>query len=107
LVTEGQVIPVWLEAQCHGVGLVRQVVHAVMADDYGVPAHLGDLPTRDDALAVINRLRFETGHYSRCWEISTAHLPAEAWDYLQQDAARIPLDQLFEAFPLPASRAVG
>lgn len=33
---------------------------------------------------LVKRLTFETGHLSRCWEISSEHLPKEALDYLER-----------------------
>jgi hypothetical protein len=33
---------------------------------------------------VVRRLRYETGFYSRCWEISSAHLDAEAHRFLAE-----------------------
>jgi len=56
----------------------------------------------------VQRLRFETGHYSRCWEISTAHITQDANRYLE-DLADIatPTGLLFVAFRMPCGHAIG
>jgi len=109
LITEGQDVPDELANQCPNEGIVRTVVHAIEAKDTdGRFAHLGDLYSREAAREVIHRLRFETGFYSRCWEISSAHISEEAWNYLAElaDSAK-PLPFLFVAFRIPCSPAIG
>tara|TARA_R110001599_G_scaffold192503_1_gene387941 strand:+ start:61585 stop:62298 length:714 start_codon:yes stop_codon:yes gene_type:complete len=108
LITEGQEISAELEDCCTALGVVQTVVHAVMADEGGSPVHVGDTYSHEAALEVIKRLTFETGHYSRCWEISTNHLPMHALLYLEQQAeACVATGLLFEAFRIPGSHAVG
>ncbi|WP_240635696.1 hypothetical protein [Pseudomonas laurylsulfativorans] len=48
--------------------------------------HLGDLPSEEAARTLIDLLAFSTGHYSRSWEISSAHLPTTEFEYLQERA---------------------
>jgi hypothetical protein len=56
----------------------------------------------------VRRLRFETGHYSRCWEISTAHITEDANRYLEELAdIATPTGFLFVAFHIPCSPALG
>lgn len=108
LITEGQEIPEELEAQCQSEGLVRSVVYAVEGDDFGQPVHIGDTYSEEVAREVVRRLRFETGHYSRCWEISSAHITPDAIRYLEDMAAtETPSSLLFVAFHIPCSPAVG
>ena len=90
------------------MGVVQTVVYAITADECGTPLHVGDTYSHEAALDVVRRLSFDTGHYSRCWEISTNHLPSQALRYLEHLAdAATPTGLLFEAFCIPGSHAVG
>ena len=108
LITEGQDMPEDLEAQCQSEGVVRTVVYAVSGDDFGQPVHVGDTYSEEAAREVVRRLSFETGFYSRCWEISSAHLTAEAGRFLAELAdIATPSGFLFVAFRIPYSPAIG
>jgi hypothetical protein len=108
LITEGQEIPDDLGARCQSEGLVRAVVYAVHGDDFGQPVHIGDTYSEEAAREVVQRFRFETGHYSRCWEISTAHITQDANRYLEGLAdITTPTGLLFVAFRIPCSHAIG
>lgn len=108
LITEGQDIPEHLDAQCQTEGVVRTVVYAVSGDDSGQPIHVGDTYSEEAAREVVRRLSFETGFYSRCWEISSAHLTAEAGRFLAELAdIATPSGFLFIAFRIPYSPAIG
>lgn len=108
LITEGQDIPEDLEAQCQTEGVVRTVVYAVSGDDFGQPVHVGDTYSAEAAREVVRRLSFETGFYSRCWEISSAHLTAEAGRFLAELAdIATPSGFLFVAFRIPYSPTIG
>jgi len=104
LVSEAQIIPAGLDERCQSIGLVRQVVYAVMGETLHGWHHLGDLYSMEEAQAVVQRLTFETGYYRRAWEISTGHLSEEAIRYLEEWIHRLPLRQtslLFALFALP------
>lgn len=108
LITERQDVPPELEAQCRSHGIVRTVVYAVMAKEAGHPLHVGDACTEEAAHEVVRRLRFETGFYSRAWEISSGHLTDEAIRYLAELAdIATPTRFLFIAFRIPYSPAIG
>jgi len=108
LITEGQAVPAELEAQCRSHGLVRNVVYAVMAEEAGQPLHVGDTYSEEAAREVVCRLRFETGFYSRCWEISSAHIDADAQRFLAELAdIDTPSTFLFMAFRIPYTPAIG
>jgi hypothetical protein len=49
LITEDQVVPNELEAQCRSHGLARNVVYAVMAEEDGKPLHVGDTYSEEAA----------------------------------------------------------
>ncbi|MGC8170117.1 hypothetical protein, partial [Salmonella enterica] len=60
------------------------------------------------AREVVQRLSFETGYYSRCWEISSAHISQETGQYLANLAdLATPEAFLFIAFRVPYSPAIG
>ena len=108
LITEGRDIPEDLDAQCQTEGVVRTVVYAVSGDDFGRPVHVGDTYSEEAAREVVRRLSFETGFYSRCWEISSAHLTPEAGRFLAELAdIATPSGFLFVAFRIPYSPAIG
>lgn len=108
LITEGQQVPAELDDRCSSYGVALIVIYAVMADDAGQLVHVGDTYSQEAAREVVRRLSFETGHYSRCWEISTGHLPEEVMQYLEDLAdGSTPTGLLFEAFRIPDSDAVG
>ncbi|MBV6826473.1 ABC transporter substrate-binding protein [Pseudomonas sp. PD9R] len=110
LISEGQSIPDELDERCQSTGLVRQVIYAVMSEMLNELHHLGDLYSLEEAQAMVHRLSFETGHYSRAWEISTAHLTEEALRYLERRAGNFdsrPTGLLFEPFALTDCNGVG
>lgn len=108
LITEGHAIPEELADKCGNTGVVRTVLYGIMADDFGTQVHVGDTYSEAAAREVVRRLTFETGHYSRCWEISSGHVPEEARQYLDDlPGAPTVTRLLFEAFHVPDSDAVG
>ncbi|AVE03757.1 ABC transporter substrate-binding protein [Pseudomonas palleroniana] len=110
LISEGQFIPDELDECCPSTGLVRQVIYAVTGEMLNERQHVGDLYSLEEAQAMVHRLRFETGHYSRAWEISTAHLPEESMLYLEEWVSNFALRQtglLFELFTLPDCCGIG
>lgn len=110
LISEGQSIPDELDERCQSTGLVRQVIYAVIGEMLNERHHVGDLYSLEEAQAMVNRLNFETGHYSRAWEISTAHLTEEALRYLESRAGNFdsrPTGLLFEPFALTDYNGTG
>ncbi|WP_413730169.1 ABC transporter substrate-binding protein [Sodalis sp. RH22] len=109
LITEGQDVREELEAQCQIEGIVRTAVYAVTADNIGgQQVHVGDTYSEENAREVVRHLRFETGVYSRCWEISSAHLTEEADRYLTELADYgTPSNFMFVAFRIPYSPVIG
>lgn len=74
LMLEGTPQSPTLNRRCQHEGTVLDVIHAVMVTESGELAHLGDAQSGEAAQMMVQRLSFDTGHYSQCWEISTAHL---------------------------------
>jgi hypothetical protein len=86
----------------------HDIPYAVSGDDFGQPVHVGDTYSEEAAREVVRRLSFETGFYSRCWEISSAHLTSEAGRFLAELAdIATPSAFLFVAFRIPYSPAIG
>lgn len=104
-----------LQAECdavagtNGDGIVGAVVYAIHGNDLdGRLVHIGDTYSSEAAREALQRLSFETGYYSRCWEISSAHLSERSWHYLSSLANRGASENfLFVAFPIPESPAIG
>jgi hypothetical protein len=110
LTSESQFIPDELDECCPSTGLVRQVVYSVIGEMLNERHHVGDLYSLEEAQAMIHRLNFETGHYSRAWEISTAHLTDEALRHLESRVGNVgsrPTGLLFEPFALTDCNSVG
>lgn len=61
---------------------VRALSYVVHAKDQEQTLVLGVQPSLEQAQRVVQRLSFETGHFSRCWEISAEHLPEEVLNQL-------------------------
>lgn len=108
LITEGQDIAPELDALCGGAGTIQAVLYSTHGDDNGVSTHIGDTYSEEAAREVVRQLTFETGHFSRCWEISAAHVTEEAIDYLWEMAkVEAPPGLLFAAFRIPGCPAIG
>lgn len=56
---------------------VRELSYVVHGQDQEQTQVLGVQPTLELARDIVQRLSFETGHFSRCWEISAEHLPED------------------------------
>lgn len=97
-----------LDRLCYGTGRVQHVVYSLYGNDGNNSVHIGDLGSPAAAQTVVNTFNFETGFYSRCWEISTEHLPKIAFDYLYELADQAsPTELLFEVFRIHCSPAIG
>jgi hypothetical protein len=108
LIDEDQEVPFDLRMQLQGEGYVCAVVYAVTATESDRSLRVGDTCSEEAAHEVVRRLRFETGVYSRCWEISSAHLSVQAHRFLAELAdVATPSGFLFVAFRIPHSRAIG
>jgi len=84
-------------------------VYAIYGDDVdGRAVHIGDADSEQAAQAVAQRLGFNTGIYSRCWEISKAHLTESSGYYLIAQTDPDTSDSyMFAAFRIPYSSAIG
>lgn len=95
------------DVSCDGV--IGAVVYGIHGEDFDKsPVHYGDTYSAEAAREVVQRLSFETGLYSRCWEISTDHITEDAWHYLANLAdLATPEGFLFIAFRVQYSLAIG
>ncbi|WP_460421634.1 DUF5983 family protein [Pseudomonas sp. ZL2] len=107
VITDGVCVPEFVRMRCPADGLVSTVLYQIMSNQLGRPMHIGDLGNVEAAQNLIEQLSFATGHYSRSREISSAHLPAEEFEYLQVRAWCNSPAGLFECFELNSSHAVG
>jgi hypothetical protein len=107
IILDAKGAPDWLEMPSLADGVVNTVVYQVTGQQLGHSHHLGDFSNEDAARQLLEQLSFATGHYSRSWEISSAHLPTEDVGYLRlRTRWRWPAG-FFECFALPNSNAVG
>lgn len=89
-------------------GTVRSIVYEVIGRCAEAPVHVGDYETKEQAQAIIDAVQFHTGIFSRCWEISTAHVTPNDINYLETLAsAGQPTGLYFEVFEIPASHSTG
>ncbi len=107
LVTGEHCVDPELMAQYTDTGTLTAVVYSLMADHFGQAMHLGDLPTEEAVKALVEQLSFTTGHYSRSWEISSAHLPRGEFQQLEERVWRGTPAGFFECFELVDSHTVG
>ncbi|CAM5559254.1 DUF5983 family protein [Eoetvoesiella caeni] len=103
-----QQVPKEIQQQATDSGTIMAVIFEIVGEVGGNQVHVGDLPTRDSANIVVEQLKFHTGHYSRCWEISNSHVSEDEFEYLSKLAGSSePTGLFFEVFNIPASQAVG
>ncbi|SMF66132.1 MULTISPECIES: hypothetical protein [unclassified Pseudomonas] len=110
IISEDQLIPDELDERYQSTGLVRQVIYAVNGEMLNERHHVGDLYSLEEAQAMVHRLSFDTGHYSRAWEISTTHLTDEALRHLESRVGNVdsrPTGLLFEPFALTDCNGIG
>lgn len=107
VITDGDSVPEFARMLCPADGRVSQVLYQVTGLHHGRRQHVSDLPSEETARHLIEQLSFATGHYSRSWEISSAHLPAEEFEYLQVCAWCRSPSGFFESFELSSNHAVG
>lgn len=108
LMLEGTPQSPTLNRRCQHEGTVLDVIHAVMVTESGELTHLGDAQSGEAAQMMVQRLSFDTGHYSQCWEISTAHLCPQSFVYLRNASSReTPSGLLFEVFRLQDDSTFG
>ncbi|RTY78647.1 DUF5983 family protein [Pseudomonas veronii] len=107
VITDGQNVPGFVRMLGPAAGLVSSVIYQIIGHHRGHPMHLGDFPSEEAARTLIELLSFSTGHYSRSWEISSAHLPTTEFEYLQERAWHPSPTGFFECFELSSSHAVG
>lgn len=89
-------------------GFVVGVVYFIQCSQNGISKCLGLVHSLESAQGMIDNLRFETGFYSRSWEISSAHITQQDFDRLELLAdTGCPREALFEAFQLRKSNAIG
>lgn len=89
-------------------GIVYSVVYSVHGENNGTSQQICEVGSPELAQKLINQLSFETGFYSRVFEVTSAHLPDEEWDELPHLVDNADTSQLmFECFALPESDAIG
>ncbi|WP_336331519.1 hypothetical protein [Pseudomonas putida] len=107
VITDGESVPEFVRMVCPADGSVSQVLYQVTGLHHGRRQHVSDLPSEDAARSLIEQLSFATGQYSRSWEISTGHLPAEEFEFLQVCAWCRSPSGFFECFAMSSNNAVG
>ncbi|RTB44093.1 ABC transporter substrate-binding protein [Pseudomonas aeruginosa] len=86
----------------------RTKPYAIHAKTLGGVTHILNSHSLVEAQQVADNIRFQTGFYSRCMEISSAHLTDEGWNFLTSMAdISTPTGFLFVAFRIPYCPAVG
>ncbi|MDH2184705.1 hypothetical protein N5K35_13410 [Pseudomonas sp. GD03651] len=107
VITDGEGVPEYVRMRCPADGTVSQVLYQVTGLHHGKRQHVSDLPSEEAAQHLIDQLSFATGHYSRSREISSAHLPAEEFEYLEVCAWYRSCPGFFECFVLSSNNTVG
>lgn len=110
VIPERQALPESLLHQCPKAGFVFAVVRSITGQHGDSTVHIGDAHSADAAQELVRQLSFNTGHYSRAWEISSRHLPPLAMRWLERSAAgaRSSINVLFYVFAISGTRgAIG
>lgn len=100
--------PSSLLGSCPEIGWVQAVMYALVTEVDGKTVFVCDTYSEAAAQALIQQIRFDTGTFSRCWEISTAHVCQQSLSYLD---ALIQSNRLstrpFVVFRVPAGNLIG
>ena len=111
LVPERQTLPEELLLECPQTGFVICTLYSMTGIRGGRAVHIGDAHCEIAARETVSQLAFETGHYSRCWEIDIRHLPYGSIRWLECSASEpMPADiavQVFEIHILADPGAIG
>lgn len=87
-------------------GWVGSVVYSISAADGKCAIPLADAHALASAEALVSQLKFQTGHYNRCWEINSEHIPywARTWmkNYIRETIQ--PPEVFFQAFEISNPR---
>lgn len=107
-IDEHLIIPEAFKKRCPHVGLAQSVMYVIYGENEGHVMRLGDALSQEAAQDVIRQLSFQTGFYSRCWEISSLHISSDAMTYLA-DLIDVdtPTGMLYEVFRIPSNDAIG
>jgi hypothetical protein len=97
-----------LLSSCQDIGWVQTVVYALITEVDGKPIPVCDTYSSDAAQKLIQTISFDNGTFSRCWEISTAHVCQQSLSYLHglTQTSRL-CTKLFEVFRVPAGNLIG
>jgi len=100
--------PSSLLASCPYIGWVQAVVHALVTEVDGKTITICDTYSKDAAQALIKRISFDNDVFSRCWEISTAHVCQQSLIHLHDLAqSNRPSTRLFDVFRVPVGNLIG
>lgn len=105
---DSNVIPLDVLQDFGTTGFIVGVVYLIQCSQNGISKCLGPVSSLESAQGIIDSLQFETGFYSRSWEISSAHITQQDFERLER---RVYMDRpegvLFETFRLNQSHAIG
>lgn len=100
--------PSGLLSSCPDIGWVQTVVHALVTEVDGKTIPVCDTYSKDAAQTLIQKISFDNGTFSRCWEISTAHVCQQSLSYLHALTQSNRLStRLFDVFRVPAGNLIG
>lgn len=88
-------------------GVVTAVLQEFLVHQGTGWVHLCPVPTLLDPLYLERHLSFLTEHYSRSWEISSAHVPEAVYCNYYLPAAHELKTRYFECFALTSNQSVG
>lgn len=78
-----------LRSECKYRGHFIKVIYRLIASDGADKTIIGEALTLKDAQRIVQNLQFDTGFYSRLWEISNRHIPKEVLDLLRNKAKKL------------------
>lgn len=76
--------------ECRYRGKFIKIIYRVLATQYASQVIVGETLGLIEAERMIYNIQIQTGHYNRCFEISSSHLPANDLVCLRERASRLP-----------------
>lgn len=76
--------------ECRYRGQLIKIIYRVLATEYASQVIIGQALSLLEAERMIYNIQIQTGHYNRCFEISSSHLPANDLRDLKERAEEIP-----------------
>ena len=76
--------------ECRYRGQLIKIIYHVLATEYATQVIIGEALCFSEAERMIHNIQMQAGHYNRCFEINSTHLPWQDLEGLKQRTENIP-----------------